>query len=817
MDLYTLDFETYYTKEYSLSRLNTEEYVRDGRFQAILLGVKKNGKRCGVLKGPDEIAYGLRHLRPTLEASAMLAHHAHFDGLILSHHYGVKPARWYDTLSMSRALYGANGGNSLAALAKRCGVGTKGDEVLSAIGKRYEDFTSEELARYAVYCAGDVDLTYDILVGHLLPGFPKRELRLIDRVIRMFTEPTLLLESDLLDRYVASLQQDREHLLERCGVDRAQLMSNPKFAELLRKFGVEPPTKTSPTTGKETFAFAKTDEGMKALQEHDDEEVQLLVAARLGNKSTINETRSIRMANMGRRGAAPVYLKYSGAGQTHRLSGGDKMNWQNLSKTRKPKPEDAGRMVVTPEGVMDASDALTRWGAKELHLFGLRDSITVPDGKMLVVVDSSNIESRVLDMLAGQRDAVQRYVDKQDPYLHLASQIYGKVLNKKDHPNERQLGKVCLLEGTLVLTDHGEIPIEQVTTRHRVWDGVEWVTHAGAVCNGTRKVIQYDTLTATPDHIVYLRDGRSCRLDQAAEAAHPLAVTGHGGAAIRVGEDFDRSRISPKQGRSACTDADARHTDATSGGALCGQYPTEPVLEGADRAGSRGAMGEAFMQTEGRVWDILNAGPRHRFTAGGRLVSNCKLGLGFGMGVTKFHATAKNWGLSIDDTMAQRAVDVYRSTHYMIPALWKRAEKCFKYMVAGIEVPIDDAGVVHTVKDGIRLPNGLVIRYPDLRKGEDGWSYWGGKFRVNIYGGKCVENIVQALARVIVGDQLLEISTRYWVAHFVHDEVVLVVDEGQEQAALAYSLQVMSTSPTWWPGLPLAAEGDVGKNYGGCK
>ncbi len=228
-------------------------------------------------------------------------------------------------------------------------------------------------------------------------------------------------------------------------------------------------------------------------------------------------------------------------------------------------------------------------------------------------------------------------------------------------------------------------------------------------------------------------------------------------------------------------------------------------------------MGEAFMQTEGRVWDILNAGPRHRFTAGGRLVSNCKLGLGFGMGVTKFHATAKNWGLSIDDTMAQRAVDVYRSTHYMIPALWKRAEKCFKYMVAGIEVPIDDAGVVHTVKDGIRLPNGLVIRYPDLRKGEDGWSYWGGKFRVNIYGGKCVENIVQALARVIVGDQLLEISTRYWVAHFVHDEVVLVVDEGQEQAALAYSLQVMSTSPTWWPGLPLAAEGDVGKNYGGCK
>ena len=655
MDLYTLDFETFYDQTYSLSKITTEAYVRDDRFEAILLGIKRNDEPTIMLRGAERIMKGLDKLRATLEKSAILCHHAQFDGFILNHHYSIRPKVWFDTLSMARALNGAGVRNSLSALAERYGRGQKGTEVISAKGKHHIDFSKDELERYAIYCANDVDLTYTLFMEDFLPNYPRQELRLIDKVIRTFTEPMLRLDSPHLDEYVKAMRGRKAQLILESGVTREDLMSNEKFATRLLGLGVVPPKKISPTTGKPTYAFAKTDDGMAALAEYPDEAVQALVAARLGNKSTINETRAVRMSNMGDRGAAPIYLNYSGASQTHRMSGGDSMNWQNLSKTKAPKAECVGDLIVTPEGIGNVVDEITRpseqsdqdvlwvtvggdyFKADDCHTFGLRDAVYAPPGYVLVVVDSANIEARVLDTIAGQHDAVRRYRDKQDPYLHLAGQIYNREITKADY-QERQLGKVA------------------------------------------------------------------------------------------------------------------------------------------------------------------------------------KLGLGYGMGASKFQDTAINWGVDISGTLAQHTVNIYRGTHKKVTDFWSRCENALPHVGREGAHQIDSSGLLCTSKEGILLPSGLQIRYPELHKDSTGWSYNTGRFRTKIYSGKIAENCVQALARIIVTDQWLQIEKAgYHVAHFVHDELVLCVRQEEAQEALEYALEVMRASPSWWPEVPLDAAGDIAVIYGMAK
>ncbi|MGC9238010.1 MAG: hypothetical protein ACP5GF_14170, partial [Thiomonas sp.] len=159
-----------------------------------------------------------------------LAHHAQFDGLILWEHYGVKPAFWLDTLSMARALHGAEAGNSLAKLAERYGLGQKGEEVIHAKGKRLADFSPAELAKYGQYCINDVELTYALFKALLKADgyptrFPQSELELIDLTVRLFTEPVLDLDSELLTRVYHEAVRRREEFLLKAGVTDEMLRS----------------------------------------------------------------------------------------------------------------------------------------------------------------------------------------------------------------------------------------------------------------------------------------------------------------------------------------------------------------------------------------------------------------------------------------------------------------------------------------------------------------------------------------------------------------------------------------------------------------
>ena len=411
MDLITIDFETYYDRDFSLSKITTEEYVRSDLFEVIGVSVKVNNQETEWASGTHEQIKQWLQGNFEWERSFVLAHNTLFDGAILSWRFGVNPRGWLDTLCMGRALHGVEVGGSLKALTERYGLGAKGTEVVNALGKRRLSFSDEELARYGDYCINDVELTHKLFTI-LVKDFPKQELRVIDQTLRMFIDPVLELDGDMLQQHLIGIKQMKEDLLTSSGVDKAELMSNEKFAELLRSFGVEPPMKTSPATGKQTYAFAKSDEEFKALAEHDDARVQTLVAARLGTKSTLEETRTQRFIDISKRGNLPVPIRYYAA-HTGRFGGDDKINMQNL-----PSRGNNGNK--------------------------LKKAIIAPEGHTIIDADSAQIEARVLAWLSGQDDLVTAFAEGKDVYKKMASAIYGKP-EFEITKDERFVGKTTIL------------------------------------------------------------------------------------------------------------------------------------------------------------------------------------------------------------------------------------------------------------------------------------------------------------------------------------------------------------------------------------
>lgn len=419
--LITIDFESYYSKDFGFNKLTTEEYVRDSRFEVIGVAVQVDGGTPTWFSGTkEETRKFLRQF--DWKNSMVLAHNTLFDGSILKWIFGVTPKLYLDTLCMARALHGVEVGGSLAKLSERYQVGVKGTEVNDALGKSRCTFTPEDLAQYGEYCKNDVRLTYDIF-NLMNKDFPMDELRLIDMTLRMFITPSLYLDSDALKERLHDLVEEKNTLLQSLMSSlkaqteeevRKKLSSNPKFAEVLKEFGVEAPKKLSPTTGKETWALAKKDEGFIKLTEHEDSFIQHLCAVRLGTKSTLEEKRIERFMGIAERnkGMMPIPLKYYGA-HTGRWSGTDKVNFQNLpSRDAKKK--------------------------------ALKKSIIPPEGFKIINSDSSQIEARVLAWLAGQDSVVKQFADGEDVYSAFASTVYERKISKAD-PIERFVGKTCIL------------------------------------------------------------------------------------------------------------------------------------------------------------------------------------------------------------------------------------------------------------------------------------------------------------------------------------------------------------------------------------
>jgi DNA polymerase I-like protein with 3'-5' exonuclease and polymerase domains len=606
MNIITLDFETYYDKDFSLSKLTTEEYIRDDRFEVIGVGVKINDSPATWFSGSTEEIKA--HLQTyDMGQHLVLAHNAVFDAAILSWHFDIQPHGWLDTLSMARAIHTVEVGGSLAALVKYYGLGEKGNEVVNALGKRLADFRDPELETYGEYCKNDCNITYE-LFNVLNAEFPPKELRLIDLTIRMFSEPVLRVDVKAMQKHLANVRMVKDDLLRKAGATPEMLLSNEKFAEQLTMLGISPPRKISPTTGKETWAFAKNDEEFKALAEHPNVYVQTLVSARLGIKSTLEETRTERMIKVGLRGHLPVPLRYYAA-HTGRWGGDDKMNLQNLPR-KSP----------------------------------IKFAIVAPSGYRIIDSDSSQIEARTLAWLAGQNDLVSAFERGEDVYKIMASAIYGKP-EAEITKDERFVGKTTIL------------------------------------------------------------------------------------------------------------------------------------------------------------------------------------GAGYGMGANKFQAQLKTFGVETSLDECKRIIDVYRRTYPCIPELWKAASKAIEAINRNSTTTLGRDGLLKVEGEkGIRLPNGLYMKYPNLRemrtneKLEYVYDTKKGKAIIpnRIYGGKVVENVCQALARIIIGDQMLVIAKKYKVAMTVHDAIACVVPESEVDSAKEFVELCMRIRSDWCSELPLNCEAGSGVSYGDC-
>jgi DNA polymerase len=399
MRIVTIDTESYFDEAYSLSKLSNEHYVRDPRFELLGASIKWGADYAARWYNADQFKQIVTN--EDWSNTAILCHHTQHDGLILTHHLGVRPKLWLDTLSMARLVLGNHLSVSLEAVRAFYSMPAKRTPYERFKGRHWRDLDEATQRLIADGCCDEVESIWTIF-HRLAAVFPAEEYAVVDITMRMFVDPVLGADQDLLAAIWTKEEEGKKAAQQALGVTAKELGSNKTFAALLEAEGIEVAYKRG--KNKMIPCFAKTDEFMRELLDDNDPRVSGLAGARLGLKSTLTQTRAETIARMGQRGALAVYLRYCGA-HTTRWSGGDGSNFQNFKR---------------------GSD--------------LRRAITAPDGWLIVTVDLSQIECRILNMLAGQDDIIERFRRGDDPYLETASAIHNRVITRDDKA-ERGIGK----------------------------------------------------------------------------------------------------------------------------------------------------------------------------------------------------------------------------------------------------------------------------------------------------------------------------------------------------------------------------------------
>lgn len=954
MNYLTLDFETYYDKEINLKKMTTQAYVMHPQMEVLMVSAKFNEDPVQVIDG-EQI--------PTFFATvdwsntAVIAHNAVFDGSILYWRYGVRPAMLIDTMSMAQALGVPTiaGSASLATcirLLQEAGyaVPPKGTEVLDALGKRRADFTPQQWAAYREYCKNDTDITW-FLFKVLRQYLTDEEMRFQDIILRCYTEPRLTVDIPTVEYELNRCRTYKaEQLAEVCkmfGTTQdnlsALLRSNDKFAEVLRSIGGVTeeeaeqgksgtfiiPTKVSEKTGKTTWAFGKTDVAFKELCEHDDPKIQAVCQARLAAKSSIDETRCLKFLEYGSYGFLPMGYKIGGA-RTNRMSGGSAgcfvgetmivvlpvgadvdaweyrmikdvqhtdliwdgsdwcahdgvvchgvkrvYNWDGLTATKNHECFTTSEREYTKPfkwfmdnryvlakaqlpaggiyGSMPESNVCYADGAKAMvyDILNVGDRhCYVANGKL--VHNSANMQNLPSGRREGQSDLLRRSIIAQGNSVIVnydASQIE------------------CLSGLGMVLTKRGLVEMRYVAPDDLLWDGVEWVKHDGVVVKGIKDVITYSGITATPDHVVYTRNGAAVLFGRAAAAQIELMVGEVNGKAVYAAP-------------------------------LMRRYKPKPAAIPKSPTGRYDEWGNPITGTI-EVFDIVNAGPRHRFTYNGLVVSNCRvlayianqtdvlgvfasggdvysfaaskihgipyqeiidgrkssdpetahkysmmrqygktatLALGYGQGAQGFQKYALvNTGINMTMDESATTVRAWRDANGFITGFWRMCDQALATMVAGGQMYFGGADGKMFFADGnryifgrkvagIRMPNGLWLNYPNLsadftnpRRPQyfyDKCGYNGKPLKTKVYSGLVAENITQALAFAVMKTQAVWIAQYYPIVMNTHDEWCIVVPREQAEVAADYMHRCMCTAPDYIQGIPLASEGGWAQSYG---
>lgn len=759
-----VDFETYYANDYTVSDMPTQAYVMGDRFQVIGGAISVNWEYPTWHVG-EAVIDRLRDLELDRTGTIVVAHNASFDGAVLEYRYGIRPWAYWCTSDGANPYMKPRTRQfrtKLSVVAELVNVGEKGGYVVKAKGKRLEDFTQSELDAYGDYCIQDAWICTK-LAQEQMKAIPVVEWPLLDACVKMSVRPQVRFDGERLKVYLQQIRDEKQALLERSGVtDPALLRSNDKFAEVLRGLGIDPPTKISPTTGKETYAFAKNDPEFKALLNHENPRVQAIVAARFGHKSTLHESRTEKFL---------MLSKYELAGIP------------------------------------------TRWWSAH----------TGREGGCLVA----------------------------DTY-------------------------VTVLRGADVL----DCRIVSVRPTDLVWDGEAFVQHDGVVFSGVREVIEYAGLIGTPDHPVLTRDGRGyvslaeakANGDDLVTGATPRAnrieTTGRGRGYDEVacgggedgrgnsfyGEDnawkaptYDILNCGPRH-RFVANGVVVHNSDGLNGKnlpkrsgdkelrrSICA--PPGQKIVSCDLAQIEARMA-AYVAGEQQLLDLFAAGadpyidfasklfgvPPEQVTKSQRTIAkSAVLGLQYGMGASKYWLYLMN---TLEDTSMVEGVDTesvvrtYRSTYREIKAMWGTIQKRWIPVMMGEAQPFS-TGIVRVQKDSVVLPSGMMLWYPNLRRKPDDNSFVYGYHgrEMYTYGAKVFENLIQALARIVMTDAQQRIQKKLGKlpALSVYDDLAYAV---REEAAMLFArmLQLEMTQPvSWAPGLPLKAEPAIGDNYGDVK
>jgi len=406
-----IDFETYFNSEegYTLKKtkkghMSMVEYVRDKRY-------KTHGIGYAVEDGPIKWVSG-SDVKECFKSLGwfnyvIIAHNAKFDGLIASEIYGIDPNQWICTQAMSRAVHGRRlPSHSLATIAQHYGFVPKGEMKTDGI----KDLTLEQEKELADYCRHDVELCREIY-KKLEEKFPVTEYKSMDWSIRTFVKPRLFLNVPLLEKTAMQEAQNKKDLFEKLQMDPALFRSNPKFAKVLVGAGFNVPTKKSPTTREEIPALALGDEAFQNMLHDSNEKLRQLCEARVVAKSTILETRSTKLAAIGKTGKWPFDIQYSGAMNTHRPSGGSGAGGNPLNFVR------------------DSA---------------LRESVMPPEGYKFIVGDWAGIELRMVAFLARDPLLMESIRNGENEYCKFASELYKRLITNEDE-EEYSVGKQGIL------------------------------------------------------------------------------------------------------------------------------------------------------------------------------------------------------------------------------------------------------------------------------------------------------------------------------------------------------------------------------------
>lgn len=420
MNTIALDFETFYSQDFSLSNMTTREYIMHPLFEVIGVSVKVNQEPAKWFSGSKKDTKAWLE-QFDWENSMAIAHNNIFDGAILAFTFGIFPKMYFCTMMAARPIdVPYTDRMSLKFLSEHNAIGVKGTEVVNAKGLRRTDFPPQHLKDYSKYCIQDTELCYKLFRIYA-SQLPIDEIKNIHLTIRKFTRPQLVLDANSIHDRLIKHRFEKKALLGECGLESPEvLMSNDKFADALQIFGVSPPRKISERTGKENWAFAKTDRDFLALLDHPNSKVVLLAEARMGHKSTIEESRLTKFLKLAEIAGSwlSVPLLYWGAG-TGRFSGLDGLNLQNLPS----------RGEVGP---------------------ALRKSIRAPKGRKVLACDFNAIELRMVAAFCNQANLLKQIRDYDtgayefDSYQIFVSDLY-KIENSAVTKDQRFVGKLCLL------------------------------------------------------------------------------------------------------------------------------------------------------------------------------------------------------------------------------------------------------------------------------------------------------------------------------------------------------------------------------------